>query len=609
MTENSYLDPVALLEQSKSATYHLEKDNEAFAAAEAGLYAFHYDTELEGEAFNSLKQHVIDYTTVLRALRSANDSDIADFKRLTKKAGLVTLDGAKILQGKKNAYDEMCRYSDLRDEYANKAENCNAWECVCGIYLYYLNKAGKYANLSNKQVEIYNEYRDKENKYDDIQSETSSLFTASSSLRSYARKALEEITKAFVDGQYVLNMDATWRTNLYMSYYNRIFKDNGDGTFNIAMEEVEKILDKDAANITSEEYDMLALAFINADEDQLEDIICYMMGNKEEQDYTWYQELLAGHVDYSEWSVDEQKSTRIMYKMASLAEAYLGYIQGARAYESGDVAEGLVAERSVMLQRITLLNTINGIGKFRGKLDDKNPTIGISISEEQEITVTLLEWGLIGAKIDPVIYNLKESKVVIGPTKLGSEIDNTAAEDMKYRFSSYFGNVELAKDTGKFVVDETTGELIDAGTDMLKDYAVKKTGKEAFSRVIGCVPFVGDVASFGIDMAMSYSEADQQNDFMKSEFKKLDSALIYSDFDCCANFVKYDMTDNYNNDIFVYPGERTDEIIVELNDKLGTELNRYNVLYDTNEVNKQMGELQKDYRTRAKINDIFENKN
>ena len=69
------------------------------------------------------------------------------------------------------------------------------------------------------------------------------------------------------------------------------------------------------------------------------------------------------------------------------------------------------------------------------------------------------------------------------------------------------------------------------------------------------------------------------------------------------------MTDNYNNDIFVYPGERTDEIIVELNDKLGTELNRYNVLYDTNEVNKQMGELQKDYRTRAKINDIFENKN
>ena len=69
------------------------------------------------------------------------------------------------------------------------------------------------------------------------------------------------------------------------------------------------------------------------------------------------------------------------------------------------------------------------------------------------------------------------------------------------------------------------------------------------------------------------------------------------------------MTDNYNNDIFVYPGERTDEIIVELNDKLGTELNRYSVLYDTNEVNKQMGELQKDYRTRAKINDIFENKN
>lgn len=129
MTENSYLDPVALLEQSKSATYHLEKDNEVFAAAEAGLYAFHYDTELEGEAFNSLKQHVIDYTTVLRALRSANDSDIADYKRLTKKAGLVTLDGAKILQGKKNAYDEMCKYSDLRDEYANKAENCLIMFC------------------------------------------------------------------------------------------------------------------------------------------------------------------------------------------------------------------------------------------------------------------------------------------------------------------------------------------------------------------------------------------------------------------------------------------------------------------------------------------------
>ncbi|MBQ6996526.1 MAG: hypothetical protein IJN64_18890 [Lachnospiraceae bacterium] len=79
MTENSYLNPTDIKNQCSKATINLNKDNESIAVAEASMDLFINDSEIKGDAFDALKQQINDYKVVIQALRSANDSDIADF--------------------------------------------------------------------------------------------------------------------------------------------------------------------------------------------------------------------------------------------------------------------------------------------------------------------------------------------------------------------------------------------------------------------------------------------------------------------------------------------------------------------------------------------------
>lgn len=607
MTENSHLNPAGIKAQSEYAICNLEKDNEAFVAAEKSLSLFYSDTEIKGQSFDVLKQQISDYTIVLRSLRSANDSDIADFNTLINTVGNTVLDGATIMQGIEDAREDMNRYCDTMNNYEDKANNCNVFECIIGKPAYYLGKAAHYAYLVQKQVEIYDEYKNKEQKFDEIESSTKTLFSASESTRWAAQSALNNMSGAFVNGQYVPDMEASWRTDIVDCYYGRIFAESEDGSILINMEEVKKIFGKDAEDITSEEYDVLALAYLNADGEQLETIIQFMMGKRKDYDMNFFQELIGGQIDYSEWKIDKDKSNAILYRTALWAEVTLFYIHEARNTNI-NMADKMVGQRSEILQRITLLNVVNSIESYRGKYKSDNPTIEITFDDKRELTFTFCEFGLIGSDLNPIVYNLADSKVTIGPTKLGSEIDNTAVDNMKYRFAGYFGNSSLVEDVGKFVVNETTGKLIDDGTDLLEEYATKRFGKSVASNAIGLIPYAGDIASFVIDVSVASNEADQQNQFMKSEFKTLNSALVYDDFDCCANFVEYDIFDNENNDIFVYPGERTDEIISELNQKIGTNLDRNMVLNNSNSVNEQMSSLKSDYYTKSVIDTIIGNK-
>lgn len=608
MTENSYLNPVDIVRQSVYAIWNLEKDNDAVAIAENKLCDFANDTELQGDAFDTLKQQISDYSTVLQALRSANDSDIADFDTLAKSVGTSVLDGSVIIPEKNNAYNDMLSYNDTANSYLARANNCSWWEYLLGTSQYYMQMAAHYAYLASVSEEIFHEFEAKEEAYDDIESATQGLFSASESTRQAAKNALKSMANSFVDGKYVPDMEAAWRIDIVNCYYERVFTETDDGTLTINMQEVEKILKKDAADITPQEYEVITLAFLNADESELEKIIQYTMGEKTDYEFDFAGKTFGNRVEHSEWKVDNEKLNTIQNYVAGMAEISLAYIHEFRNIPDSDLDTQMVKQRDVMLQRLSLLNIVSGIGKFRGEYDSDYPAIEITADDNGDLTLTFCEYRNVGSDMAPAFYDLGESTVTISATVLGSRIDDHAASDIEYRFASYFGNYSVAQETGKFVADQVTGEMISNASEQFGEYVTKTLGKETLGKAIGFIPLVGDIAGFALDASMDSAQAEQDTEFMQTEFTKLESALVYADFDCCANFIEYDMYDNTGNVIFAYPGERTDEIIAELNEAFGTNFDREQLLKNTNEVWNIKEKIISDRDKKYIYDDIVKNK-
>ena len=99
-------------------------------------------------------------------------------------------------------------------------------------------------------------------------------------------------------------MNAGWRSEIYDIYFNRVFHISESGELTIDMEEVEKILRKDAGEITSAEYDVLALAYLMADDEDLAVFMQGMMGDRKDYHFEvfWGEER-----DFSEWVIDHEK--------------------------------------------------------------------------------------------------------------------------------------------------------------------------------------------------------------------------------------------------------------------------------------------------------------
>ena len=109
-----------------------------------------------------------------------------------------------------------------------------------------------------------------------------------------------------------------------------------------------------------------------------------------------------------------------------------------------------------------------------------------------------------------------------------------------------------------------------------------------------------------VEVMQDSAQAEADAEFIEEEFKGLKSAEIYSDFDCCANFVQYDTADNSSTVIYAYAGERTDEIITELNTELGSTWTRERLFENPNDVWEWQCEL--DDNAEEVYDDIVGNK-
>lgn len=95
-------------------------------------------------------------------------------------------------------------------------------------------------------------------------------------------------------------------------------------------------------------------------------------------------------------------------------------------------------------------------------------------------------------------------------------------------------------------------------------------------------------------MAVSQAEAEENCQFITGQFNGMESALIYSNFDCSVNFVQCDMADNSQITIYAQTGENTADIIARVNEKLGIEITEDEVVTSPNDVDSLIEQLKKE---------------
>ena len=323
------------------------------------------------------------------------------------------------------------------------------------------------------------------------------------------------------------------------------------------------------------------------------------MDRTKDVDIPWYSEM-AGmganlvNEDYSEWTINQGKVDRLLDQISKASDETLGMMQFIDNEKERSLYQDLKEQRNAIVQRMTLLKVAEEIGTFRGEYQAELPTISIVMGEDQGLTMTFCEYRNIGSAVSPTISNLGESTVNISKTKNGDTIDRSALENAKLTFVGYFGGVSVAEETLSFVTEETTGEIISYSSEQLAAYIAQKAGKEVLGKAVGYIPLIGDIAGFGVDMAISQAEAEENCQFITGQFNGMESALIYSNFDCSVNFVQCDMADDSKITIYAQTGENTADIIARVNEKFGIEITEDEVVTSPNDVDSLIEQLEKE---------------
>ena len=175
----------------------------------------------------------------------------------------------------------------------------------------------------------------------------------------------------------------------------------------------------------------------------------------------------------------------------------------------------------------------------------------------------------LGSAMAPSYYTLGESKVIIGQTQNGPSVNDKDIDYSEYVFTKYFGSYSFANEAVEFTIDETNGQIIGKTFDKLSEKVVEKTGKKVMGEVVGYVPVVGDIVEFVIDTRSEEKQAEEDVKFIKNQYESSRAADIYGEFDCCVNFVDFDLQENKSHVFYPYVGETTDHKIDKINECFG----------------------------------------
>ena len=263
MTEYSLVLPDAMKKQCDAAVDILEKDIQTFDSVAKSLQAFIADDEFAGKAYSTLKNQIKDYLSVISALKAANEMDIEEIRALKPAMGIEELRGGQILRGMADARADMENSRERAAEYRRLERG--EW-LGSAMALFYAQAAGYYETCAWLAERRYKKWQEKERIYNEKEAMTMRALTRSRGMREAAKAALEDITGAFRDGAYHMDVNAGWRTalakendRLFERLRQSFFTENEAGETVYDWERIREWLEKDESEVSELEY----LAFID----------------------------------------------------------------------------------------------------------------------------------------------------------------------------------------------------------------------------------------------------------------------------------------------------------------------------------------------------------
>ncbi|WP_075721373.1 hypothetical protein [Roseburia sp. 499] len=324
----------------------------------------------------------------------------------------------------------------------------------------------------------------------------------------YTEEQMIELSRAFMGGASKQDMEVAWGSENYDVYYEQIFTVSEQRERTVNIEEVERILSKDSEKITNEEYDVLALAYLLAEKDDLDTFFLSMLKERTDHNESWYASSMYYKV-YSEWEIDHEKVEQIGGRVAGYEKGLLRLIWEYRAEGDEDTIEDTIIEcdiqREHVLQRMTLLDVVNQMGTFDGEYKAENPILAIEETENRALLLRLCEGEAVSG-IKPTGSTLRQSTVTISQTEFGIFVDS-----WQMNYSEYVLNGYLGSNTSKKYKKSKNLELIE------------------------------------------------------KQYHDMEMAMLYSDYDCCVNYVDYNLAVNSTHMFYPYEGEQTESKIRRMN--------------------------------------------
>ena len=320
----------------------------------------------------------------------------------------------------------------------------------------------------------------------------------------YTEEQMIELARAYINGTSEQELCAAWGKETYASCVDKIFTVSAQGERVIDVEEIVRILSKDSEEITKEEYDVIALAYLLAEEDDLADFFLPILKERTDHDESWYASAMYYKV-YSEWEIEHEKVEQIGERVAGYEKGLLRLIQAYRIEGDEDTLIECEIQREDILQRMTLLDVINQKGTFAGEYKADNPTLTIAETENRELLLKLSEDKAVSG-IKPMDSTLRESTVTISPTESGTFIANTQINYSERVLEGYLGS------------------------NTAKKYKKSKNLK-----------------------------------LIERQIRDMEIAMIYKEYGCCVNFVDYNLAVNSTHMFYPYEGEQTESKINRLN--------------------------------------------
>ncbi|WP_075718288.1 hypothetical protein [Roseburia sp. 499] len=359
-------------------------------------------------------------------------------------------------------------------------------------------------------------------------------------------------------------------------------KINADGTITARWAEVRRILNKDAEEITEEEYNALAVLYLNMGEEDLAQFLKLCMDKVEDVKDTskWIGNGSGVYTDnkedYSVWEIDEEKVQKILNRIVLASDETLLTLQMIDSEAHGEIYKALMNQRDIMLQRISLLKIVSEIGEFRGWYQEEEPVVSVDIDEVGVITLEFCERRDICDTACTQMSNMGESSVKISETRNGIMINWKAIEEGRTSVDGYLGI-------------SSCGEVSD-----ISEYALEQLGNQILGNVIGGVPYVGGALTFvmsATDATIGYQGRLNDAKFIAGEYEQLKKTNIYTIFDCSANLIEYDVASAEERKMYVQPGRNTQAIIERVNDELKTKFVMEDVIINPIEVCKIINQL------------------